>query len=56
MIQFDIIMPSTIQARLDEPSQKALEKLVKEEMEGVFKLEVPLEVEVCTGANWRDME
>jgi len=33
-----------------------LEKLVKEEMEGVYKLEVPLEVEVCTGANWRDME
>jgi len=34
----------------------ALEKLVKEEMEGVYQLEVPLEVEVCTGPNWRDME
>jgi DNA polymerase I len=33
-----------------------LEKLVQEEMEGVYKLEVPLEVEVCTGTNWRDME
>jgi DNA polymerase-1 len=34
----------------------ALEKLVQEEMEGVCKLEVPLEVEVSTGANWRDMD
>jgi DNA polymerase-1 len=33
-----------------------LEKLVREEMEGVYRLEVPLVVEVCTGANWRDME
>jgi DNA polymerase-1 len=34
----------------------ALEKLVREEMEGVYKLEVPLEVEVCTGPNWRDID
>lgn len=34
----------------------ALEKLVEEEMEGVYKLEVPLVVEVCAGPNWRDME
>jgi DNA polymerase-1 len=34
----------------------ALEKLVKEEMEGVYELEVPLEVEVGTGPNWRDLE
>src|SRR5467141_2280715 len=27
--------------------QKALEKLVREEMEGVYKLEVPLAVEIC---------
>ena len=35
---------------------KALEKLVREEMEGVHKLEVPLGVEISTGANWRDLE
>ena len=34
----------------------ALEKLVQEEMEGVYQLEVPLVVEVCAGPNWRDME
>ena len=34
----------------------ALEKLVREEMEGVYKLEVPLAVEVCVGTNWRDMD
>jgi DNA polymerase-1 len=35
---------------------KALEKLVKEEMEGVYKLAVPLVVEIGTGPNWRDLE
>jgi DNA polymerase-1 len=35
---------------------KALAKLVREEMENVHKLAVPLEVEVCVGLNWRDME
>jgi len=34
----------------------ALEKLVKEEMEGVHKLEVPLVVEMGTGTNWRDLD
>ena len=34
----------------------ALEKLVQEEMEGVYVLEVPLVVEVCTGPNWRDLD
>jgi DNA polymerase-1 len=34
----------------------ALETLVQEEMEGVYQLEVPLVVEVCSGPNWRDME
>ena len=34
----------------------ALEKLVREEMEGVYKLAVPLVVEVCTGLNWRDLD
>jgi len=34
----------------------AVEKLVKEEMEGVYQLEVPLEVEIGSGANWRDLE
>jgi DNA polymerase-1 len=35
---------------------KELTKLVREEMENVHKLAVPLEVEICVGANWRDME
>ena len=39
-----------------EKERKALEKLVKEEMEGVHKLIVPLVVEVCVGPNWRDMD
>ena len=34
----------------------ALEKLVKEEMEGVHRLEVPLVVEMGTGPNWRDLD
>jgi DNA polymerase-1 len=29
--------------------------LVQEEMEGVYKLAVPLVAEVCVGPNWRDM-
>ena len=33
-----------------------LQKLVKEEMEGVHKLAVPIVVEVGTGPNWRDLE
>jgi DNA polymerase-1 len=35
---------------------KELAKLVRHEMENVHKLAVPLEVEVCVGSNWRDME
>jgi len=35
---------------------KTLEKLVREEMEGVHKLQVPLVVEISTGPNWRDLE
>jgi DNA polymerase-1 len=35
---------------------KELAELVREEMENVHKLSVPLEVEVCIGPNWRDME
>jgi DNA polymerase-1 len=34
----------------------ALESLVKEEMEGVYKLSVPLAVEVGSGSNWRDLD
>jgi DNA polymerase I len=34
----------------------AVEKLVREEMEGVYKLAVPLVVEVGVGPNWRDLE
>jgi DNA polymerase-1 len=33
-----------------------LEKLVKEEMESVYKLAVPLVVEMGTGPNWRDLD
>ncbi|HET9995307.1 MAG TPA: DNA polymerase I [Candidatus Acidoferrum sp.] len=33
-----------------------LEKLVREKMEGVHKLDVPLVVEVGAGPNWRDLE
>ena len=33
-----------------------LEKLVKQEMEGVHKLAVPIVVEVGVGPNWRDLE
>ena len=33
-----------------------LQELVKEEMEGVYKLEVPILVEIGTGPNWRDLE
>jgi DNA polymerase-1 len=31
-------------------------KLVREEMEGVHKIAVPLLVEVCAGPNWRDLD
>jgi DNA polymerase-1 len=33
-----------------------LEKLVKDEMEGVYELAVPLVVEIGAGTNWRDLE
>ena len=36
--------------------QKKLAKLVEEEMEGVYKLAVPLVVEVGVGPNWRDLD
>ena len=39
-----------------EKEKGTLEKLVREEMEGVYKLAVPLVVEVGVGPNWRDME
>jgi len=39
------------------PKEKGkLEKLVREEMEGVFKLAVPLVVEISSGPNWRDLD
>jgi len=34
----------------------AVEKLVREEMEGVYKLAVPLTVEIGAGPNWRDLD
>jgi DNA polymerase I len=39
-----------------EKEEKKLEKLVRAEMEGAYKLAVPLVVEVGVGPNWRDME
>jgi len=39
-----------------EKEKSKLEKLVREEMEGVYKLAVPLVVEVGVGPNWRDLE
>ena len=39
-----------------EKEKTKLEKLVREEMEGVHNLAVPLVVEVGVGPNWRDME
>jgi len=33
-----------------------LAKLVKEEMESVHKLAVPIVVEIGAGPNWRDLE
>jgi len=36
--------------------RQKLEKLVREEMEGVHKLAVPLVVEVGSGPNWRDLD
>ena len=39
------------------PKEKSkLEKLVRQEMEGVYKLAVPLVVGICSGSNWRDLE
>ncbi len=36
--------------------RESLEALVKEEMEGVYKLAVPLVVEIGVGPNWRDLD
>ena len=33
-----------------------LEEIVREEMEGVYELDVPLAVEIGTGPNWRDLD
>jgi DNA polymerase-1 len=35
---------------------KSLARVMKEIMEEVFVLDVPIEVEVGIGANWRDMK
>ena len=36
--------------------RETLQDLVREEMEHVYELAVPLVVEVCAGPNWRDLE
>jgi len=41
-----------LEAPVDEV--EALSKMVKHEMENVFKLDVPLEAEIGAGDNWRD--
>jgi len=41
---------------LPEKEKGKLEKLVKEEMEGVYELAVPMVVELGTGPNWRDID
>ena len=42
----------------EAPKREAekLTKLVREEMEGVYELAVPLVVEIGVGSNWRDLE
>jgi DNA polymerase-1 len=35
---------------------EVVSKLVREEMEGVHQIAVPLLVEVCSGPNWRDLD
>ena len=39
-----------------EPEMPRLTKLVKEVMEGVHKLSVPIVAETKAGPNWRDMK
>ena len=39
-----------------EKEREKLEKLVREEMEGVHKLAVPVVVEIGAGPNWRDLD
>jgi len=39
-----------------ENEKENLQHLVKQEMENVYKLAVPLVVEICTGPNWRDLD
>jgi DNA polymerase-1 len=39
-----------------EKEGQRVAELVREEMENVYKLAVPLVVEVCVGPNWRDMD
>jgi DNA polymerase I len=39
-----------------EKEKATVEKLVREEMEGVYKLAVPLDVEIGIGPNWRDLD
>ncbi|HTQ97570.1 MAG TPA: DNA polymerase, partial [Candidatus Acidoferrum sp.] len=39
-----------------EKEKATVEKLVREEMEGVYELAVPLDVEIGIGPNWRDLD
>ena len=41
---------------IPEDQITVLSRLTKEEMEGVYKLLVPLKVNVKVGRNWQDME
>ena len=42
----------------EAPTQEvdAIAKLVRDEMIGAMKLNVPLDVEVCAGKNWLEVE
>ena len=41
---------------IPEDQITVMSRLIKEEMEGVYKLLVPLKVNVKVGRNWQDME
>jgi DNA polymerase I len=68
MIELDVLLARDFEARMilqvhdellfEAPEEEVprLTKVVKEVMEGVYKLSVPLVVETKAGANWRDMK
>jgi DNA polymerase-1 len=57
-LQAKMILQVHDELLFEVPSKEraTVEKLVQEEMEGVYSLEVPLVVEIGVGPNWRDLE